>query len=243
MSRTGNSFFKIIQFPTYLVLTIWFVHILKLALNLSLGNYGLMARDGAGFIGVFTSPFIHGSFQHLISNSVPLFVMTLIIIFFYRRIAYQSMLLIYVLTGLTVWAFARENVIHIGASGVVYGLVSFVFWTGIFRRNVKSIMLALIITFLYSGLFLGVLPNQPGISWESHLFGGLVGILVAFWMKDRTEQDEIPSDPWKDEKGADEFFLPRDTFEETILERTARRRRQQERDSRQDGGHWTSDIS
>jgi len=147
------------------------------------------------------------------------------------------MLLIYILTGLAVWAFARGNVIHIGASGVVYGLVSFVFWTGIFRRNVKSIMLALIIVFLYSGLFIGVMPNQKGISWESHLFGGLVGILVAFWMKDRREQDEEPEDPWKDEKGADEFFLPRDTFEETLLERAARRKAEQQ------GGTWTSDMS
>lgn len=243
MTRTGPSFFKIIQFPTYLILIMWLVHILKFSIGINLGNYGLMAREVSGLIGILTSPFIHGSFEHLISNSVPLFVMSLIIIFFYRRIAYQSMLLIYVLTGLTVWAFARANVIHIGASGVVYGLVSFVFWTGIFRRNVKSIMLALIITFLYSGLFLGILPNQPGISWESHLFGGLVGILVAFWMKDKTEKDEVPSDPWKDEKGSDEFFLPRDTFEETILERTARRRREQEIQRQQGDGQWTSDIS
>ena len=169
------------------------------------------------------------------SNSVPLFVMTFIILFFYRRIAYQSIFLIYVLTGLAVWAFARGNVIHIGASGVVYGLVAFVFWTGLFRRNVKSIMLALVITILYSGLFLGVLPNQPGISWESHLFGGLVGILVAYWMKDKREDDEDRrEDPLLDD-ASDEYFLPRDTFEET-LEQRARRL------SRERGG-WRSDIS
>jgi len=218
-------------------LALWAVHLIKLSTNLYLGNYGLLPREMDGLIGILTAPFIHGSFQHLMSNSVPLFVMTLMIIFFYKRIAYQSMLLIYILTGLAVWAFARGNVIHIGASGVVYGLVSFVFWTGIFRRNVKSIMLALIIVFLYSGLFIGVMPNQKGISWESHLFGGLVGILVAFWMKDRREQDEEPEDPWKDEKGADEFFLPRDTFEETLLERAARRKAEQQ------GGTWTSDMS
>jgi len=231
MAKSGKNLFKLIQFPTYLILALWAVHLIKLSTNLYLGNYGLLPREMDGLIGILTAPFIHGSFQHLMSNSVPLFVMTLMIIFFYKRIAYQSMLLICILTGLAVWAFARGNVIHIGASGVVYGLVSFVFWTGIFRRNVKSIMLALIIVFLYSGLFIGVMPNQKGISWESHLFGGLVGILVAFWMKDRREQDEEPEDPWKDEKGADEFFLPRDTFEETLLERAARR------------NTWTSDMS
>ena len=230
-----KNFFRIIQFPSYLILSLWIIHLLKISGVVYLGNYGLLPREPSGVIGIFTAPFIHGSLEHLVSNSVPLFVMSLIIVFFYRRIAYQSMLLIYLLTGLAVWAFARGNVIHIGASGVVYALVSFVFWTGIFRRNFKSIMLALIITILYSGLFLGIIPNQRGISWESHLFGGLVGILVAYWMKDKKEKDEQPDDPWKDEHGSDEYYLPRDAFEETLLERAARRRAEREnRDS------WTS---
>lgn len=240
MAKSNANFFKVIQFPTYLVLSLWIVHILKVSTNFNWGNYGLLARDSDGLIGILTAPFIHGSFEHLLSNSVPLFMLTLMIVAFYKRIAFQSILLIYVLTGLAVWSFSRGNVIHIGASGVVYGLVSFVFWSGLFRRNVKSIILALIIVVLYSGLFMGVLPNQPGISWESHLFGGLVGIIVAYWLKDRRELDEHKEeDPWKDEKGSDEYFLPRDTFEETILERTARRKREQ-------GGQqnpWTSDMS
>jgi membrane associated rhomboid family serine protease len=181
--------------------------------NLPLGNYGLLPREMSGLIGIFTSPFIHGSFQHLLSNSVPLFLLSIVILLFYRRIAIISMFLIYVLTGLTVWAFARGNVIHIGASGVIYGFVSFIFWTGLFRRNAKSIILALLVTVLYSGYFLGILPNQRGISWESHLFGALVGILVAYWMKDRIEKDEINHDPWEhDQTPPAPFFAP-DTFE------------------------------
>ena len=237
MGKPERNFLRLVQLPAYLVISLWIIHILKLSLGLNLGSFGLLARDSSGFIGIFTAPFIHGSFQHLMSNSVPLFVMTLIIMFFYKRIAYQSILLIYILTGIAVWAFARPNVIHIGASGVVYGLVSFVFWTGIFRRNLKSIMLALVITILYSGYFFGILPNQPGISWESHLFGGLVGIIVAYWMRDLREEDEEPQDPWQNEKGKDEYFLPRDTFEETLLERAARRR------SEQHQGQWTQDDS
>ncbi len=235
MDNSGKNTLRLIQLPAYLVISLWIIHILKLSLGLDLGSFGLIARDSSGILGIFTAPFIHGSFQHLMSNSVPLFVMTLMIMFFYRRIAYQSILLIYLLTGIAVWAFARPNVIHIGASGVVYGLVSFVFWTGIFRRNLKSIMLALVITILYSGYFFGILPNQPGISWESHLFGGLVGILVAYWMRDLREKDEEPKDPWQDEKGKDEYFLPRNTFEETLLERAARRR------SEQNSQSWTQD--
>ncbi len=213
-----------VQFPIYLILIMWLVHILKLTLNLSLGNYGLLPRSTDGIIGIFTAPFIHGSFQHLTSNTIPLFILTLIILLFYRKIAYQSMLLIYVLTGAAVWAFARGNQIHIGASGVVYGLVSFVFWTGIFRRDVKSIMLALVMTILYSGLFLGILPNQKGISWESHLFGGIVGIFVAFLMKDYRDKEEVIA-PDLEDSTSQRPFLPPDTFELTRAEREALRQK------------------
>ena len=206
--------------PIYMVLALWVVHILKLSFNLNLNGYGVIARDWSGAKGILTSPFVHGSIHHLMSNSVPLFFLTTMIIVFYRKVAYQSILLIYVLTGVAVWLFSRPYVSHVGASGVVYGLVSFVFWSGLFRRNIKSIMLALVVTLLYSGYFLGVLPTQKGISWESHLYGAFVGILVAYWFKDNRESDEnqIPSWQQEDPEGT-EYFLPRDTFERTIDER------------------------
>ena len=173
-----------------------------------------------GLLGILFSPLIHGSFQHLISNSAPLFVLSAMILFFYRRVAVKSFVMIYLLTGTAVWLFARP-VFHIGASGVVYGLLAFVFWSGIFRRNLKSIVLALIVTFLYSGYILGILPNQEGISWESHLMGGLVGLFVSFWYKDEVEHDEkktIPSweaqQPGQIEEGGS-YFLDRDVFEKT----------------------------
>ena len=137
MSSSTKKFLDIIGFPLYLIIFLWLIHLLKLTFNLDLSQYGLMPRDTSRMIGILTSPFIHGNLQHIISNSVPLFVLTAMIIIFYKRVAYQSIILIYFLTGLAVWLFARGNVIHIGASGVVYGLLSFVFWTGLFRRNIK----------------------------------------------------------------------------------------------------------
>ena len=190
-------------------------------MGVSLSTFALYPREVDGLIGIFTAPFIHGNISHITSNSVPLFVLSLIICLFYRNIAIQSIFLIYVLTGLAVWGLARGNVAHIGASGVVYGLVSFVFWTGIFRRNLKSIVLALIVTLLYSGYFLGVLPNQRGISWESHLFGGLVGILVAYWLRERLDNDERDDLYDHLEEGEKKYYLPRDTFERTRSERQA----------------------
>lgn len=209
--------------PLQILAVMWIVHALQVFLGFDFGYLGVYPRAVIGLRGVFLSPFIHGDWQHLFSNSVPLGAMLFTILFFYRKVAYRAILVTTVLTGLAVWLFARP-VFHIGASGVVYALVSFVFWSGIFRRNIKSIVLALIVVFLYSGLFWGILPNQEGISWESHLLGGIVGILVAWWYKSELESDEgryVPS--WEREpQEGEQFFLERDIFEQTKRERQRR---------------------
>lgn len=131
--------------------------------------------------------------------------------------------MIYFLTGAAVWLFARP-VSHIGASGVVYGLVAFIFWNGIFRRSLRSIILAAVVMLLYSGMFMGVLPDQEGISWESHLLGSLMGIFTSFWFKGELEDDEAEHrhDPFADERDVEkQYFLPRDVFEKTKAERIA----------------------
>ena len=195
---------------------------------------GTYPRTSFGFRGVFFSPLLHGDFSHLISNSIPFFVLSALIFFFFPRVAWKSILMIYFLTGLAVWGFGR-SVFHIGASGVVYGLVAFVCWTGIFRRNIKSIVLSLIVAFFYSGMFLGILPNQEGISWESHLLGGLVGIFVAYWFRYQIENDEKPKRySWEDEPDDSSFFLNRDAFDKTKEER----RREEDND-----GNWFTTIS
>jgi len=172
-----------------------------------------------GCRGVLFAPLIHDDFKHLISNSAPVFVLSFIIMYFYRRVAARSMMMIYLLTGFAVWLFARK-VFHIGASGVVYGLLSFVFWSGVFRRSIKSIILALIVTVLYSGYLGGILPNQPGISWESHLLGAIVGIFTAYWYKEEIEADDKPQPPsWEGESQEASYFLDRDVFEKTKAER------------------------
>ncbi len=133
----------------------------------------------------------------------------------------QAFWLIYFLTGTAVWLFARP-VSHIGASGVVYGLVAFIFWNGIFRRSLRSIILAGIVMLLYSGMFMGVLPDQEGISWESHLLGSLVGIFVAYFFKAdlEEEEEEKATDPFADERTTEKRpYLPVDVFEKTKSQR------------------------
>ncbi len=228
LKSSQQRLYSSIKMPFQFLMLIWLIQAIQTLFYIDFGFLGLLPRNIEGLKGVLLAPLIHGDFAHLISNSVPLFVLSVIILFFYRRIAIKSFILIYLLTGLSVWLFARGNVFHIGASGVVYGLVSFVFWMGIFRRSLKAIILALIVTLLYSGMFLGVLPNQEGISWESHLLGGLVGIFVAFLYKDTIEQDEEAQKySWEEEKNQldSDFFLRQDTFE--------RKKWEQQRDEEQ----------
>lgn len=136
-----------------------------------------------------------------------------IIFWFYPRIAIKSFIWIYLLSGLGVWFFAAPYTYHIGASGIVYGMVSLVFWSGIFRRNIKSIVLALIILVLYAGYFGGIVPGKEGISWESHLLGAIAGIVLAWIYRSDIEQDEIPLAIDEEEEEEKDYFLPRDVFE------------------------------
>jgi membrane associated rhomboid family serine protease len=202
---------------------LWLVHIWQMTDAFDPGAYGIMSRRFWGIRGVVTGPLVHGSWKHLISNSIPLFVLTFISLYFYRKVAMQAFWLIYFLTGTAVWLFARP-VSHIGASGVVYGLVAFIFWNGIFRRSLRSIVLAAIVMLLYSGMFMGVLPDQEGISWESHLLGSLVGIFVAYIFKAELEEDEAekPDDHFADERNLEKTaFLPSGIFDKTKVQRAA----------------------
>ena len=138
---------------------------------------------------------------------------------FYSKVAKMSFVAIYVLTGIAVWFLGRD-VIHIGASGVVYGLISFVFWSGIFRKNFKSVVLTIIIIFFYSGYIAGVFPGKPGISWESHLLGAVVGMLVSFVVRNVSEQHEIEDRRREeyakeyDDNYEEKHFFERDVFED-----------------------------
>lgn len=215
MSKSTKQLWNIFGTPIIMVAIIWGVFLLDL---LPSYKYGLVPRTSHGLSGILTAPLIHSGLQHIMSNTIPMFVLVSVILFFYKRVALPSFFMIYLLTGFSVWLFARPAS-HIGASGVIYGMVSFVFWSGIFRRNIKSIVLALVITVMYSGLFYGILPNEKGVSWESHLFGGIIGIFTAYFLKDIREphdEDEYTSIP---EEESTEYLFPKDLFDKTKKER------------------------
>jgi len=145
---------------------------------LPLEQYGLVPRTGHGLLGIIAMPFLHADFTHLMSNTVPLIV-TLVLLAGSRANSGQIVILIAVLGGVALWLFGREAR-HIGASGLVFGLIAFHIFSGVFERRAMSILLSVVVGLLYAGtLFRGVLPMQPGVSWDGHLFGAAAGAAVA----------------------------------------------------------------
>lgn len=205
-------------FPLGFVAFIWVIHFLQVSTGIDLRSLGVFPQEVEGLPGILTSPLIHGSWDHLFYNSISFLILGAIIFWFYPKIALRSFAWLYILSGLGVWIFAQPNSFHIGASGLVYGMVSLVFWNGVFRRNLKSTVLALIILVLYAGYFGGIVPGKEGISWESHLLGALAGIGLAWFYKEDIEEDELPEPPLEDDEEK-EYFLRRDAFEMTIAER------------------------
>ncbi|HMP30184.1 MAG TPA: rhomboid family intramembrane serine protease, partial [Saprospiraceae bacterium] len=170
------QFFKSIKFPLYLVLSLWLVKCIEVLFEKNYVRYGIYPRELDGLVGIITGPFVHGGFEHLVSNTFPLLFVTVMIQFFYKRISVLITVITWLLTGILVWLFARPAY-HIGASGVVYGLLGFILWSGLFRRDAKAITLSLLVLAIYSTYFLGF-EKTEGVSWESHLLGAVVGLLV-----------------------------------------------------------------
>ncbi len=231
---TRRHFLESLRFPALVIAALWLVHLYQYVSDFDPGLYGIMSRRVWGLSGILTGPLVHGSWGHLISNTFPMFVLTAITFYFYKKVAMPAFWMIYFLTGASVWLLARP-VSHIGASGVVYGLLSFIFWNGIFRRSLRSIILAGLVMLIYSGMFLGLLPDQEGISWESHLLGSIAGIFTAFWFKSELEDEEHDARRHAvvDARGVEkQYFLNRDAFEKTKTQRIAEaeeaRRRQEE---------------
>lgn len=161
---------------------LWLIKTIEWALSFDFGVWGIHPRTLTGTLGIITAPLIHGDFTHLLSNSFPLILLGIGVLYFYRNIAIPVFLWIYFATGIFVWILARDAY-HIGASGVVYGLVAFLFFSGLFRRDPRSIAIAFAVILLYGGMFYGVIPTDPTISWESHLLGSMVGICLSFYYK------------------------------------------------------------
>lgn len=195
MQNLKEIFEKLIL-PITFPLVLWAIYLVTYLFDFYPYKLGILPRNLSGLIGIVTSPLIHSGFSHIVSNTAPLIFLGLGVFYFYPKVAYKVFIIIYLGTGILVWIFARE-VYHIGASGIIYGFVSFLFFSGLFRKDNRSIGLALLVIFLYGGLIWGILPVQEGVSWESHLFGAVVGIVAAFIFR---KSDPPKTYDWEDEE-------------------------------------------
>ena len=160
--------------PSRMLFLMWLVFFIELNYSINLSVFGILPREPIGLLGILFAPLIHASLVHLISNTFPLLFLGVTLYFFYGKMARRVFLWSYLATGLLVWLFARTS-FHIGASGLIYGIASFLFVSGIVRAEFRSLVIAIIIVIAYGGLIWGILPTVPGVSWETHLAGVIVG--------------------------------------------------------------------
>jgi membrane associated rhomboid family serine protease len=195
-----KKFYHSLIFPAFFLFLIWFVRFTEVGLEASFVRFGVFPQKIQGIIGILTAPLIHADIKHLADNSVPVFVLSLAIFYFYREISYKIFFIIYFVSGLLVWIVGRDAY-HIGASGLVYGFASFLFFSGVLRKNVNLLAISLLVIFLYGSLIWGILPYDYQISWESHLMGGLTGIVLAYFYRDQGPERKHYS--WEDDEEND----------------------------------------
>jgi len=201
---------SVILLPFFSVLLLWIVFWAELKFNFNFAKFGIYPRDVVGLRGVVLSPFIHGNLEHLYNNSIPLLILLAALRYFYRE---QSMRVIgfgILISGLLTWIIGRESY-HIGASGLIYVLVSFVFFKGIMTKYYRLVALSLTVIMLYGGMVWYVFPDvEAGISWEGHLAGLLTGFAFAIIFKTPQYQKIIKYD-WErpDFDPAGDKFLER----------------------------------
>lgn len=178
-----KSSLSVAVFPLLFVLSVWTVYWFEIRFDYSLSEFGIYPRTFEGFRGVFFSPFLHGSIEHLYSNTIPAFLLIASLRYFYRENFWKVLGYGILLSGILTWMIGRESY-HIGASGLIYVLVSFIFFKGIRSQYYRLVALSLVIIMVYGGMIWYVFPDvEEGISWEGHLAGLLTGFAMALFLK------------------------------------------------------------
>lgn len=184
--------------PGIFVFLMWLSKIVEILFEIDFSQSGIHPLSPDGIQGIVLSPFIHADFRHLINNSLPLFLLSVALFFFYSEVALKVFFYTWILSGLFVW-LAGRSAWHIGASGMVYGLASFLFFSGIIRKYFRLVALSLLIVFLYGSMVWGIFPGlYENVSWESHMLGFFAGIALAIAY--RKEGPQAPVYEWMDEE-------------------------------------------
>jgi len=207
MDREQAGLIRSLFFPMVFILVMWLVKSTEFLLGTSFAGVGLKPMQWEGLAGILTMPFLHGDWKHLFANTIPLFILAALLFYSYKEIAWKVLILIYLLAGLWLWFLGKPGSVHIGASGVVYGLAAFLFTSGIIRRDTRLMAITLLVTFLYGGLIWGIFPQffpKEKISWEGHLTGLLAGTILAVYF--RKSGPQRPRYDWEEEEDEEEIY-------------------------------------
>ena len=218
----------VIGYPILFVLIIWIVFWFEVRFGFRFNDLGVYPRTFSGLKGIIFSPFIHSSMEHLYYNSIPLFVLSMALFYFYREISWKVILYGILLSGFLTWCIGRPAN-HIGASGLIYVLMSFILFKGIFAKHFRLIALSLLVVFLYGSMIWYVFPIKENMSWEGHLSGLIVGFVFALvfrksiakpkkykWEEEGYNEDDDPFLKHFDEHGnfIEHIEEPPETIEE-----------------------------
>jgi len=183
---------------------LWAIFIVDNVFGLQLGRFGLRPHSIPGLVGVITAPLLHGNFPHILSNSIPLLISLTATLYLYPSSAMRVVPLIWMGSGLLAWFIGRSS-LHYGASGLIYGLLAYVFVSGILRRDMRSVSVSLLVGFLYGSMVWGVLPTRPHVSWEMHLSGAVLGVLLALVYRN-WDRPPLVRYEWEDDDSVPEWY-------------------------------------
>lgn len=201
-AQSRANFMLALKLALAFVASLWIIEVLNVGLDLGLERFGVAPRDPWGLPGIVLAPLLHGSFAHLVANSVPLVVIGTAMLHLYPDSAAKVLPAIYIGPGIAVWLLARGGV-HVGASGLIYGLAAYVFVAGLIRRDRRAIAASLLVAFIYGSAAWGVLPLQPDVSWETHLAAALIGVVMAIALR-RLDMPPRKRYAWEDEAELDD---------------------------------------
>lgn len=185
-----------------LLFGIWVIWLAGYALGWPISDLGIAPRQPSGLIGILTAPLVHGSFAHLVSNTLPLGLLTALALYAYPLATRRALPAIWLLSGLLVWVFARPS-FHVGISGIVHGLMFFLFVIGLLRRDRLAVAITLVVFFLYGGMVMSVLPREQGVSFEYHAAGALIGLIAAILLRKTDPAPARKRYDWEDETDDD----------------------------------------
>ncbi|NER15152.1 rhomboid family intramembrane serine protease [Leptobacterium flavescens] len=217
----------VVLYPFLFGLTIWLVYWFELRFGFDFTSFGVYPRTLSGLKGVVFSPFIHSSIEHLYNNTFPLLILSMALFYFYSNVSWKVILYGMLSSGILTWIIGREAY-HIGASGIIYMLSSFIFFRGIFAGYYRLVAVSLIVVFLYGSLVWYVFPVDSSISWEGHLAGFLTGFVFSFFFKEKlpvkrkyqweTEGFKEEQDPFLKHFDEDGNFVPTSELERRMRE-------------------------